>query len=86
MNKQGFQGWVTIQPLLFNDVKRGEVFEIPTGEPCLLIESVAEASNRGLLTGEQEVWAAKVNLQRGYSLVYIRGQVRGLMPHHFTRC
>jgi len=86
MSMQRFYGWVTIQPLLFNDVETGKVFEIPAGEPCLLVESVEDARHRGLLKGEQEIWAARVNLQRGYSLVFIRGMLRGLMPHHFTRC
>ena len=86
MNKQRVGGWVTTQPLLFNDVESGKVFEIPAGEQCLLVESVEDARHRGLLKGEQEIWAAKVNLQRGYSLVFIRGMVRGLMPHHFTKC
>jgi len=85
MNEQKFGGWITIKPLLFNDAESGKVFEIPVGEPCLLVESVEDAKRRGLLTGEQEIWAAKVNLQRGYSLVFIRGKVRGLMPQDFGR-
>lgn len=79
-------GWVTVQPLLFNDVERGKVFEIPAGEPCLPVESVDEARRLGLLSGDQELWAAKTNLQRGYTLVFIRGKLRGLMPHHLKQC
>lgn len=86
VNEQKSGGWVTVQPLLFNDAESGKVFEIPAGEPCLPVESVEEARRRGLVSGEQELWAAKINLQRGYTLVFVRGKLRGLMSNDFKRC
>lgn len=70
--------WVTVKPLLFNEPKSGEVIAIPPGEPCTLLESVDDARRRGLLPDEMAVWAAKTNVQRGYSLAWLRGLVRGV--------
>jgi hypothetical protein len=80
MKDSGCFGWVTAKPLLFNDPDTGVVFEIPATEPCLLLDSVEDAKQRGLLKDEQEVWAAKVNVQRGYCLVLLKGKVRGVSP------
>ena len=85
MNEEKPCSWVTTQPLVFNDPERGKVFEIPVGEPCLRLESVEEGKRRGLLKGEQEIWAAKINLQRGFSLIFIRGKVRGVMPDFVSK-
>lgn len=85
MSERKSSSWVTTQPLLFNDVKTGKVFEIPAGEPCLPIESIEDARRRGLLSGGEDVWAAEVNLKHGYSLVFIRGMLRGVKPHLIGR-
>ena len=69
---------VTMRPLLFNDPEKGEVFEVPAGEPCIVFDSIEQAKQHGLLPDEQSLWAARTNLQRGYRLVRLRGQLRGV--------
>ncbi len=69
---------VTTRPLLFNDPVKGEVFEIPAGEPCVVFDSVEQAKQRGLLPDEQSLWAARTNVQRGYRLAWLRGLLRGV--------
>lgn len=72
--------WKTRVPLLFNDPGKGEVFEIPAGEPCQLVSSVEEALARNIISQKDEmaVWAARTNLKRGYVLVLMRGVLRGV--------
>lgn len=77
--------WVTVKPLLFNNPNIGAVFEIPAGEPCLLLESPEEARKLGFITSDQEMWAAKTNIQRGYCLVWLRGMVRGIAKDDISR-
>lgn len=80
-------GWVTVKPLLFNDPVQGVVFEVATGEPCVLLESVIEAKRRGFLSDsdKQAIWAATTNLQRGYCLVWLRGVLRGVSAEDIER-
>jgi hypothetical protein len=85
MRDSGRYGWVTAKPLLFNDADTGLVFEIPAAESCLLLDSVEDAKQRGLLKDDQEVWAAKVNIQRGYCLVLLKGKVRGVSLEDLIR-
>ncbi|MBP5996369.1 MAG: hypothetical protein KA535_00325 [Azonexus sp.] len=70
---------ITIRPLLFNDPVKGEVFEIPAGERCIVVTTFKEGQVRGFIRDEQELWAARTNLQRGYTLVWIRGLLRGVL-------
>jgi hypothetical protein len=85
MRDFGRYGWVTAKTLLFNDADTGLVFEIPCAEPCILLDSVEDAKQRGLLKDDQEVWAAKVNVQRGYCLILLKGKVRGVSPEDVIR-
>lgn len=70
------------KPLIFNDPLTGKEFEIPAGEPCVLVESLKEASAAGYLNEKDDaaMWAARTNLQRGYALLWIRGTLRGVPP------
>jgi hypothetical protein len=70
--------WITVKPLIFNNPATGRVETIPAGEPCKLVESVEEAKRRGLLQEPMAIWATETNLKRGYSLVLLRGILRGV--------
>ena len=70
--------WMTVKPLIFNNPATGQVETIPAGEPCKLVESVDEAKRSGLLQDPMAIWAAETNLKRGYSLVLLRGMLRGV--------
>lgn len=85
MRDTGHYGWLTTKPLLFNNPETGLVFEIPPAELCLLLESVEDAKARGLLKDEQEAWAAKINVQRGYCLVFLKGKIRGVSADDIRR-
>jgi hypothetical protein len=76
--------WVTVKPLIFNNPAVGQVETIPAGEPCDLIKSVDEAKRRGLLPDKLAVWAAETNHKRGYSLVLLRGVLRGVERDDIT--
>lgn len=67
-----------MRPLFFNDPEKGRTFELPSGEPCVEVDSIEEARKLGYLSDEQSAWAAKINLQRGYRLVWLKGMLRGV--------
>ncbi|MBT9498855.1 MAG: hypothetical protein IV103_16870 [Zoogloea sp.] len=73
--------WVTSKTLIFNDPVKGKEYEVPAGEPCVLVDMIKTACDRGFLDGKNEadMWAARTNVQRGYKLVWLRGLLRGLM-------
>lgn len=75
----------TLRPLLFNDPNGGRVFEVPAGTACTLLESIDHACNHGYLDrkNESDIWAARANLQRGFSLVWLKGALRGI-PKEFV--
>lgn len=68
----------TIRNLIFNDPIRGETYEIPAGEVCIMFNSVKSAMAYGHLPTEDLKWEAQTNLSHGYALVLIRGQIRGV--------
>lgn len=70
--------WVTVKPLIFNNPETGQIETIPAGEPCKYVESLEEAKRSGLLQDSMAVWGAETNLKRGYSLVLLRGKLRGV--------
>lgn len=70
----------TITDLIFNDPVQGKEFLIPAGESCMAFTSIQEACDHGYLDkkNEQEMWAARTNIQRGYVLVVLKGKLRGV--------
>lgn len=70
--------WITVKPLIFNNPATGQVETISADEPCKLVESVEEAKRSGLLQDQMAIWAAETNLKRGYSLILLRGILRGV--------
>lgn len=70
----------TSRPLIFNDPAKGKEFEIPAGEPYVLVKSLKDAVAWGYLNDKDDaaMWAARTNLQRGYVLIWIRGALRGV--------
>jgi hypothetical protein len=71
---------VTTRSLLFYDPEKGAEFNVPAGESCILVKTYDEACDFGLVdrSDKQSEWVIKTNLQRGYSVVWLRNKLRGV--------
>ncbi len=71
---------ITTRPLLFYDPGKGAEFNVPAGEPCILVTTYNEACDFGFVDkrDKQAEWAIKTNLQRGCSVIWLRNKLRGV--------
>jgi hypothetical protein len=71
----------TAVDLIFNDPETGIVRTIPAGTHCRRFSSPSSAMLAGVPLDYEGQWAAKKNIERGYSLIWLDGMLRGV---HFS--
>jgi len=71
----------TTVDLIFNDPAAGKIRTIPAGTPCRRFSSPNSALLAGVPLDFNGNWAANKNIERGYSLIWIEGALRGV---HFS--
>lgn len=67
--------------LIFNDPETGTVRTIPAGTHCRRFASPTSALMAGVHLDYMGEWAANKNIERGYSLIWLDGMLRGV---HFS--
>ncbi len=71
----------TTVDLIFNDPETGTVRTIPGGTPCRRFSGTTGAMLAGVKLDYMGEWAANKNIERGYSLIWLEGMLRGV---HFS--
>jgi hypothetical protein len=71
----------TTVDLIFNDPEAGTVRTLPAGTLCRRFSSPTSALMAGVPLDFAGNWAAAKNIERGYSLIWLEGMLRGV---HFS--
>jgi hypothetical protein len=71
----------TTVDLIFNEPATGTVRTVPAGTPCRRFASPSSAMMAGINLDYMGEWAANKNIDRGYSLIWLEGMLRGV---HFS--